>query len=68
MAGSPVAPTGTQVECPTATTTYTLVGIAADGTETARQITVEVTRNSLATVIPTPNVTSVAPLVVIDSF
>ncbi len=68
LAGNPVALTGTQVECPTATTTYTLVGIAADGTETARQITVEVTRNSLATAIPTPNVTSVAPLVVIDFF
>lgn len=68
LAGSPVEPTGTRIECPTATTTYTLVGIAADGTETAQQITVEVTRNSLATAAPTPNVTSVAPLVVIDFF
>lgn len=67
LAGSPVEAFGTQVECPVSTTTYTLVGIASDGTETAQQITVTVTPNALATT-PPPNPTSVAPTVVIDFF
>lgn len=63
--GTSVALVGTRVECPVATTTYTLVASGAGESEVARQVTVEVTEN----VIPGPQPTlPTAPTVIIEEF